>query len=326
MSLSSILQVHSASGYDLSSYDNAAYRPETRQSTQTGGVGGVVGGGINPADASGIWPASGQGHDLSSLGRGPPGYLPKSAGQQQPQVGSSQRPDSVADMKRELKERLAGSNRGSRISPQDSGGEDDLNTTGTTSDASSDPQADRGTGEYQTMDSHKGPYETFRPSPTTPAGAVPSAGRSPFGSRALPETPSETIPSVPGYARPFATPTGTAQRPFQPPPSPPRSRPPAAAAAAASAARSRRPLLETSLDDNFDNADNGPPHPPRTRSAGHILETNLDDDDDGVDSGGEGNETRPALPNSNGHSLSLGETGFPRLSLGAAAPMLETDM
>ncbi len=316
-------QVHSASGYDISSYDNGGYRPDTRQSNQ-------IGGGGNP-NVSGVWPSDG-GHDLSaSLNQGPPGYNPSSS-RQNLQSASGQRPDSVADMKRDLKARL--DNRGGSDS-----GDDDFNTTGTTSDASSDPQADRGTGEYQTMDSRTGVPAAAAPfDPSSFRG--PSSGRSPFGSRALPETPSAAasgnIPSVPGYAKPIVTPTGTAQRPFQPPPDPPRSRPPAVARPedpppppVSNAARSRRPLLETSLDHSDEEEEPGPPHPPRSRSVGHILETNLDDDDAASQSGGEeaGSRQRPPLlPNSNGHSRSLGENGFPRLSVGPAAPMLETDM
>ncbi len=289
-------QVHSASGYDLSAYDNSGYRPETRQSNQA----------HHALNTSGV----GGGHDLSSLSQGPPGY------QQQQPSSTTQRPDSVADMKRELKSRLVGGGfvGGGGNSPPDSG-DDDMNTTGTTSDASSDPQADRGT-DYQTMD--RG-YEssTFRPQQQQQQQQRESY-TSPFGSRALPQTPAENIPSVPGYAKPVVTPTGTAQRPFHPPPSPPRSRPPPAARQQQQQEpRSRAPLLETSLDDSDD--EQGPPHPPRARSVGQILETNLDDDD-------QDDVSRPVLPNSNGHSRSLGEAGFPRMSFEAAAPMLETDM
>ncbi len=243
--------VHSISGYDIS-YDNAAYRPDTRQSN-----------GQDPASA--LW----QRGPNQSVSQGPPGYQPK-----------QNRPDSVSEMKRELKETLNSSDDA-----------EDLNTTASESSSSGgDHQANAG-NDYQTM------YEssTFRPSPSSPQRQQQQPQRQQ-------QTPrSDIIPSVPGYAKPFAH-TTAPQRPFQPPPAPPLED-----------ARSRRPLLETSLDED------SLQQPQRTRSVGHILETDLDADEaPAVDRDGR------TLASGNGHSRSLGESGFPRLSLGPT--MLETDM
>ena len=216
--------------------------------------------------------------------------------------------DSVADMKRELKQRLEAETTSS--SP------DETNTT--TSETGSEPNAAAASavgGEYQTME--RSPlYEssTFRPAE---------------GRRALPTTPpaptDQTIPSVPGYAKPYA-------RPFQPPPDPPASKPPrsfnyAPEPAGAGAGRDdHRPLLlETSLDD--DTLTRRQKQPVRSRSVGQILETNLDDDVDqggGVgggeaDGGGTGDDAAS-------HSRSLGGDKFPRLSATQPNSLLESDL
>merc|ERR1719264_822722 len=165
--------------------------------------------------------------------------------QQQQQPPVSLQADSVADMKRELKQRLE---------VETSSSPDETNTT--TSETGSGPNAVSAAttaAEYQTME--RSPlYEssTFRPSE---------------GRRALPTTPpaepvvQNTIPSVPGYAKPYA-------RPFQPPPDPPASKPPRSfnyAPESAAARDDHRPTRRQK-------------QPVRSRSVGQILETNLDDD------------------------------------------------
>ena len=154
-------------------------------------------------------------------------------------------------MKRELKQRLE---------VETSSSPDETNTT--TSETGSEPNAASAAtaagGEYQTME--RSPlYEssTFRPAE---------------GRRALPTTPpaeeqqqQQTIPSVPGYAKPYA-------RPFQPPPDPPASKPPrsfnyAPDVPAGAGRDDHRPLLlETSLDD--DTLTRRQKQPVRSRSVG----------------------------------------------------------
>ena len=252
-------------------YDNNGYRPSTRQSNRSQ-------------------------QDLHQM-QPPP----------QPQLQA----DSVADMKRELKQRLEVETTSS--SP------DETNTT--TSETGSEPNAAAASaaagGEYQTME--RSPlYEssTFRPAegrralPTTPPAPAPAA--------------DQTIPSVPGYAKPYA-------RPFQPPPDPPASKPPrsfnyAPEPAGAGAGRDdHRPLLlETSLDD--DTLTRRQKQPVRSRSVGQILETNLDDDVDqgqgGEADGGGGTGGDDAAS----HSRSLGGDKFPRLSATQPNSLLESDL
>ena len=211
--------------------------------------------------------------------------------------------DSVADMKRELKQRLE---------VETSSSPDETNTT--TSETGSETNAVSAAtvaagGEYQTME--RSPlYEssTFRPAE---------------GRRALPTPPpaseQQTIPSVPGYAKPYA-------RPFQPPPDPPASKPPRSfnyAPESAAARDDHRPLLlETSLDD--DTLTRRQKQPVRSRSVGQILETNLDDDVEqsdgsGGDGGGPGEDAAA-------HSRSLGGDKFPRLSATQPNSLLESDL
>ena len=210
--------------------------------------------------------------------------------------------DSVADMKRELKQRLE---------VETSSSPDETNTT--TSETGSETNAVSAAtvaagGEYQTME--RSPlYEssTFRPAE---------------GRRALPTTPpasdQQTIPSVPGYAKPYA-------RPFQPPPDPPASKPPRSFNYAPDPRDPdpRRPLLlETSLDD--DTLTRRQKQPVRSRSVGQILETNLDDDVEQSGSGGDG-DSRDAGDDP-AHSRSLGGDKFPRLSATQPNSLLESDL
>ena len=202
-------------------YDNNGYRPSTRQSNRSQ-------------------------QDLHM--------------QQQQPVSLHLQADSVADMKRELKQRLE----------VESSSPEETNTTTSETGSGSEPNAaataaPAAGGEYQTME-RSSLYESssFRPAegrralPTTPPAAAAAA-----------EPAQNTIPSVPGYAKPYA-------RPFQPPPDPPASKPPRSFNYAPEARDHndpdhRRPLLlETSLDD--DTLTRRQKQPVRSRSVGQILE------------------------------------------------------
>ena len=89
--------------------------------------------------------------------------------------------------------------------------------------------------------------------------------------------------------------------------------------------RSRRPLLETSLDEDTLQ------RPQRSRSLGGlVLETNLDEDADAEDEEEDWEEERDRDRFGRGHSRSLGENGFSRLTTAASAPtaeeLLESDL
>ena len=189
--------------------------------------------------------------------------------------------------------------------------------------------------EYQTMDRPENNYghSTFRP---------PSGNYGPQGGTLQLQKPQESIPGVPGYAKPFALPVtepttsgisqkpATAYRPFNPPPEPPQSRP-------RSNQSSRQNIVdlppapqETSFD--YEPA-SLPPAPPltgspldqepqsgqarilRAKSMGEILETNLDD---------EGDSTPVLASQANGHSRSMQLLNSGKLSMNAS--LLETDM
>ena len=157
---------------------------------------------------------------------------------------------------------------------------------------------------------------TFRPQ--QPAAINIATPRpTPFG-RSLPKIPaneSMTIPSVPGYAKPYAhVNLGSGNLP--PPPAPPSTTPPSHAWNSRPSESASR-LLETSLDDDDvrGRLDTAERVRLRSRSMGQILETNFDNDDDNHVSNGESANIS--------HSRSLGGSGFLKLS---TAEMLETDM
>ncbi len=257
-------------------YDNQGYRPSTRQSDH---------------------------HDLQQQQHQrpdsiePPGYGGKA--------------DSVADMKRELKQRLeaeSSSPEETNTTTSDTGSGSDHNAAATTASAAS---------EYQTME--RSPlYETSTFRPAEPRRALPNTPAADQGPQAT------TIPSVPGYAKPYA-------RPFQPPPEPPASKPPRSFSYTPdppppppmlqdSGDPVRRPLLlETSLDD--DTLTRRQKHPTRSRSVGQILETNLDEDVEGS-----GVSPDDGEGDAEAHSRSLGGDRFPRLSVPGPNSLLETDM
>jgi hypothetical protein len=221
--------------------------------------------------------------------------------------GYDMKADSVADMKRELKQRL----------DAESSSPEETNTTTSDTGSGSEgaaaamttPTAATLSSEYQTME--RSPlYEssTFRPAePRRGLPTPPPAGEL-----------QNTIPSVPGYARPYA-------RPFQPPPDPPASKPPRSFSYApdphnAQDRDHRRPLLlETSLDD--DTLTRRQKQPVRSRSVGQMLETNLDeemvDQEDSDDDRGGGD---------NVHSRSLGGDKFPRMMSAEPNSLLESDL
>jgi len=233
--------------------------------------------------------------------------------------------DSVLDFKRDMAEQMA-------TQDGDSTGASDTQTgsTGTT-----DQEYQAMDQEYQTMDRPESNYghSTFRP---------PSGNYGPQGGTLQLQRPQESIPGVPGYAKPFGLPVSEpngsqrpsvqqAHRPYNPPPEPPQSRP-------RSNHSSRQNIVdlppapqETSFD--YEPASLPPAPPPtgrpletnfdqepqsgqarilRTKSMGEILETNLDEDGDST----------PIL--TNGHSRSMQLLNSGKLSMNAS--LLETDM
>ena len=95
---------------------------------------------------------------------------------------------------------------------------------------------------------------TFRPQQPAAINSIATPRPTPYG-RSLPKIPaneSMTIPSVPGYAKPFAHVTmGSGNLP--PPPPPPSSTPPPPWSSRPSGELSQSTrLLETSLDDDND--------------------------------------------------------------------------
>ena len=233
--------------------------------------------------------------------------------------------DSVLDFKRDMAEQMA-------TQDGDSTGASDTQTGST---GTSDQEYQTMDQEYQTMDRPENNYghSTFRP---------PSGNYGPQGGTLQLQKPQESIPGVPGYAKPFALPVtepttsgisqkpATAYRPFNPPPEPPQSRP-------RSNQSSRQNIVdlppapqETSFD--YEPA-SLPPAPPltgrpldqepqsgqarilRAKSMGEILETNLDD---------EGDSTPVLASQANGHSRSMQLLNSGKLSMNAS--LLGTDM
>ena len=253
-----------------------------------------------------------------------PGYASNST------LANNRTGDSVLDFKRDMAEQMARQD-------GDSTGASDTQTgsTGTT-----DQEYQAMDQEYQTMDRPESNYghSTFRP---------PSGNYGPQGGTLQLHQAQDTIPGVPGYAKPFAQPVGAnigtgqrsapqqpVHRPFDAPPGPPQSRP-------RSVHSSRQNILdlppapqETSFDyepsslppapnpssrpteTNFDEEPaGGQARIQRTKSVGEILETNLDDEGDSA----------PILASqSNGHSRSMQLLSSAKLSMNAS--LLETDM
>ena len=174
------------------------------------------------------------------------------------------------------------------------------------------------------MASSRSYYETastFRPQQPA-AISIATPRPTPFG-RSLPKIPPNdglTIPSVPGYAKPFAH-VNMGSGTLPPPPAPPSSSPPRGPWASRPSESSTR-LLETSLDDDDvrSRLDTSERARLRSRSMGQILETNFDGNDDNGHVVGVGNGESSNIS----HARSLGGSSFFKLS--AASEPLETDM
>lgn len=210
----------------------------------------------------------------------------------------------------------------------------DTPLTTTSEDGSSPTSSERGEStdrqedlnhDYQTMDRSYYEASTFRPQhpAQTKVGSTGSRS-SPFGGRSLPKIPpNETIPSVPGYAKPVAHTSlsnSQARAQLPPPPAPPTTSPPRHWGSRTNMEPSTR-LLETSLDDEDYKArlDTAERVRMRSRSTGQILETNFDADDEV-----NGNANSSSTPLNMSHSRSLGGSGF--MKLGPVTEHLETDM
>ena len=232
--------------------------------------------------------------------------------------------DSVMDLKRELRQKQQ---------QQQHTDEDTPPTSSTSESSSSRTSSEQGESidrqedvnhDYQTMDrSYYEAASTFRPQ--QPAAINTATPRpTPYG-RSLPKIPaneSMTIPSVPGYAKPFAH-ISMGRGNLPPPPAPPSSSPPPPWNSRPSGELSHSTrLLETSLDDDNDvraRMDTAERVRLRSRSMGQILETNFD-----APNGDDDNQENLTAPLTISHSRSLGGSGFLKLSLGAEP--LETDM
>ena len=153
--------------------------------------------------------------------------------------------------------------------------DDAANTSDSQTTQSTDQEYQQMDQDYQTMDrNYASNQSTFRP--------PKNYGHSTTATLQLQQPQVNSIPSVPGYAKPFAhqdphsTLRGTMtrespSRPFQPPPDPPSSRPrseytPNRPFQPSSASR----VLETSMDD--------PPLRHNRSKSMQFLETNLDED------------------------------------------------
>ena len=229
--------------------------------------------------------------------------------------------DSVLELKRDL---------ANQFDPPKHEGEDSANTSDTQTTQSTDQEYQTMDQDYQTMDrEYSRNHSTFRPASTAIYGHSNTATLQ-LHQHPQPQQQIHSIPSVPGYAKPFAHPEpnfsaghgrGTLSReaparPFQPPPEPPNPRPrsehvPSQNNISAQSSfqqpepRSRR--LESSLDED-------PPLRHSRSKSMQILETNLDED---------GGESTGLVNQSAKLSRSMhGING----NLSVNASLLETDM
>lgn len=176
------------STYDDMAFENRAYRPETRQSQVQQ---------ENPETGS-LWHADG-------LSLGPPGYSSNKVSNV-----NIEQADSVLDFKRDLANQLA-----KEVSGRDP--EDSANTSDTQTSQSTDLEYQTMDQDYQTMDreSHYGGHNqtSFRPPSQNVYSSNVQDQTLPLSKPHLtqPSIPQhvETIPSVPGYAKPFAHQNGT---------------------------------------------------------------------------------------------------------------------
>ena len=244
--------IHRASvNYD--SFENRQIRPDTRQSQ------------LNTEDSQkSLWHASQ--HTLSMRDA-----------------------DSVLELKRDLQLELK---------PE---AEDSANTSDTQTSQSTDQEYQNMDQDYQTMDREysrdRSNQSTFRPANTAVYGhsnfntlqmqQQQQQQHQPPQELQQPQQHIGNIPSMPGYARPFAhqeepSPSlrGTLSRenpprPFHPPPAPPSQRP-VSDHFRKNPSRSFRPSDPPALETGFDDP---PPRQTRSKSM-QILETNLDEDGD----------------------------------------------
>jgi len=290
--------------------------------------------------------------DGLNLGAGPPGYASNVT------LNKSRAGDSVLDFKRDLAEQLA------RQEQDDSTNTSETQTTEATDQEYQMMDQEQ---EYQAMDRDRdnGVYghSTFRPpgqdnfrDNTITRPASQDNYRDNTNTQTLqmrqhqfqpPVTASmhnnaDTIPSVPGYAKPFAhqtapqpPPTSNSQaaaqratnsRPYNPPPQPPQQRP---RSAMVNPTHQNIIDLEPSpTEPTLESSQSSLPPPPppaeensqnsrmhRTKSMGEILETNFDDDSD----------SQPILAKqSTAHSRSMQLLHSGKLTMNGN--LLETDM
>ena len=180
--------------------------------------------------------------------------------------------DSVAELKQQLNHQLK------------EGGEDSANTSDSQTTHSTDQEYQTMDQDYQTMDREYARGSTFRPASSATYAANTTTlqmHQQPQPQQLSSSQHQQHIPSVPGYAKPFAHDQGgrttlsrEPARPFQPPPDPPATSRPRSELIHSQQQQqfgSRR-ALETSLDDD--------PPPRQTRSKSmQFLETNLDEDE-----------------------------------------------
>jgi len=313
-------------------FENRAYRPETRQSQMQ----------QEDSQAS-LWQNNAQNMDRLSINAGPPGYTSNVA------LDKSRSGDSVLDFKRDLAEKLAREEQ-----------DDSTNTSETQTTEATDQEYQMMDQEYQTMDKDRdGVYghSTFRPPSQNNYSSNTNTQtlqmRQPQFQQPLPTSMhnADTIPSVPGYAKPFAhqnglqpqsqtteaiaSHRGTHNRPYNPPPEPPHQRP--KSAMVTSSHQSILDLPPAPSEPTFDEPLSSLPPAPyghashskpqedgsnetpsrmlRTKSMGEILETNFDDDSD----------SQPILAKqSNAHSRSMQLLHSGKLTMNGN--LLETDM
>jgi len=311
-------------------FENRAYRPETRQSQ------------IQQEDSqASLWQNNSQQMDGLNIGAGPPGYTSNVA------LDKSRSGDSVLDFKRDLAEQLA---------RQDH--DDSTNTSETQTTEATDQEYQIMDQDYQNMERDRdGGYghSTFRPPSQNNYSSNTNTQTLQMRQPQFQQTHqssmhnSDTIPSVPGYAKPFAHQNGqngnnashrgaTPNRPYNPPPEPPQQRP--RSAIANSSHQNIMDLPPAPIETTFDEPalSSLPPDPygqsshsrpsessadesssnnriVRTKSMGEILETNFD----------EVSDSQPILAKqSNAHSRSMQLLHSGKLSMNAN--LLETDM
>ena len=305
-------------------FENRAYRPETRQSQ------------MQPEDSqASLWQSNPQNLDGLNMGSGPPGYSSNIT------LNKTKEGDSVLDFKRDLAEQFA---------RQDH--DDSTNTSETQTTEATDQEYQTMDQDYQAMERDRESvygHSTFRPPSQANYSSNTNTQTLPLRQPQFPpQVPAsmhnvDTIPSVPGYAKPFAHQTSQKSvidnsnttipnrignsRPYNNPPEPPQQRPKSAMMnpPTHNIIDLKMNPSETNFDDSSlsslppppNNADEGALNSriQRTKSMGEILETNFDDDSD----------CQPILAKqSNAHSRSMQLLNSGKLTM--SSNLLETDM